>query len=151
MLSLDEIERVIPVRIPALAIDRIMNVQLASSVIGEWEICEDAWWTRGHFPDNPVLPGTQIIESMAQTAPFCFYDVTLPRSTEGLLVRVDDAKFVRSVTPPCTLIVKAEVVDVIGRLAKFKCRAFVGGTRVAMAELTVYLQDELLLARGVKP
>ena len=150
MLSRDGIDRVIPIRPPILAVDRITNAQLASSVIGEWDIREDAWWARGHFPDNPILPGTQIIESMAQTAPFCFYDETRPQSIEGMLVRVDDAKFVQPVTPPCTLIVKAEVVGVIGRLAKFRCRAFVEQTRVAMAELTVRFQDKSLVAQGAQ-
>lgn len=149
MLSRDRIERVIPIQPPVLAIDRIANVQKAFLAISEWDIREDAWWTQGHFPSNPILPGTQIIESMAQTAPFCFYDEAKPQPIEGMLVRVDDVKFVRPVTPPCTLIVKAERMGAISQLAKFRCRAFVKQSRVAIAELTIHFNDESLVTQGV--
>ena len=80
MLNRDEIKQIIPIQPPVLAVDRITDIQVASSVIGELDVREDAWWARAHFPGSPILPGTQIIESMAQVDPFCFYDEAKPRS-----------------------------------------------------------------------
>ncbi|MCX6099349.1 MAG: 3-hydroxyacyl-[acyl-carrier-protein] dehydratase FabZ, partial [Candidatus Bipolaricaulota bacterium] len=99
MRDIEAIRRRIPLRFPYLMIDRILEegpgrvVALKNVTIGEP-------FFQGHFPEpSPaIMPGTLVLEAMAQTAAFLVpADGDSP--TLGYLVGVEAARFRRKVVP----------------------------------------------------
>jgi 3-hydroxyacyl-[acyl-carrier-protein] dehydratase len=70
----------------------------------------DAWWTRGHIPGRPILPGVLQIEAAAQLTAF------LARYVDGCeffiaLGGVDQARFREAVLPPSRLYIVCKLTE----------------------------------------
>jgi len=89
----------------------------------------------GHFPDEPVMPGSLILEGMAQTAGILLSALT--KSPMGYLVGVDEARFRKKVVPGDTLIYVAHLIKRREDLFKTQVTATVGGEKVAEAVLLI--------------
>ena len=68
ILNIEEIKKLIPHREPFLFIDtcdiKIPGEYGVSSKVFK----ENEYFFKGHFPNNPIVPGVIIVEAMAQTA-----------------------------------------------------------------------------------
>ena len=63
------IEALIPHRAPFLLLDRIVSEDRETqTLIAELDVRPDAFWTPGHFPGMPIMPGVLQIEALAQAA-----------------------------------------------------------------------------------
>lgn len=107
------IERLIPHRAPFLLLDRLTHCEPARGLIaGERAIAVDDPVFRGHFPDEPVYPGSLQIEAAGQLA-LCLEGLLAhasavegPRQVRAIGVR--DARFVFPVRPGDTLTLIAQ-------------------------------------------
>ncbi|MFZ9782015.1 MAG: 3-hydroxyacyl-ACP dehydratase FabZ family protein, partial [Bacilli bacterium] len=57
MLTLAEIKEIIPHREPFILIDRVLDNHPLVSTTAERDVHADEFWVKGHFPNNPVMPG----------------------------------------------------------------------------------------------
>jgi 3-hydroxyacyl-[acyl-carrier-protein] dehydratase len=141
MRDIEAIRRRIPLRFPYLLIDRILEegpdrvVALKNVTIGEP-------FFQGHFPEpSPaIMPGTLVLEAMAQTAALLVLaDGDSP--TLGYLVGVEAAKFRRKVVPGDQLRLEA----IRGRTRRGLLQA--GVTASVDGELAASATLSLLVAR----
>jgi 3-hydroxyacyl-[acyl-carrier-protein] dehydratase len=135
-----EIESYLPHRYPFLLIDRVVHMELEPEkklrAIKNVTINEPFF--TGHFPGNPVMPGVLIIESMAQSAGMLAnLDASLQGKTGELyyLVKVDKAKFSKTVVPGDQLMLEVTQTRILRRMGFYTCEAFVDGQRVASCEI----------------
>jgi len=135
-----EIEKYLPHRYPFLLIDRVLHMELEPEkklrAIKNVTINEPFF--TGHFPGNPVMPGVLIIESMAQAAGMLAnLDASLQGKTGELyyLVKVDKAKFSKTVVPGDQLVLEVTQTRILRRMGFYSCEAHVDGQRVASCQL----------------
>jgi len=130
---------------------------------GRWVLDGGESFFSGHFPNDPVVPGVLIVESMAQLASLAMAAPTgtPPRDGAGtidsraretaadgrgtarasvvappLLVRID-VRFRSVVRPPAELLLEARLDREIGPLAEFEASARLGDRVVAEGRLTL--------------
>jgi 3-hydroxyacyl-[acyl-carrier-protein] dehydratase len=139
MRDIEAIRKRIPLRFPYLLIDRVLEegpdrvVALKNVTIGEP-------FFQGHFPEpSPaIMPGTLVLEAMAQTAAFlALADGDSP--TLGYLVGVEAAKFRRKVVPGDQLRLEATRVRARRGLLQAAVTASVDGELAASATLSLLL------------
>jgi 3-hydroxyacyl-[acyl-carrier-protein] dehydratase len=130
----------LPHRYPFLLIDRVLSMELESErkLTGLKNVTINEPFFQGHFPDNPVMPGVLIIEAMAQAAGMLAHLSAAAEGKEGglfYLVKVDKAKFNRTVIPGDQLILEAVEKRVMRGLGQYECKAWVDGKRAASCEI----------------
>ena len=68
MMDIDEIKRVIPHRYPFLLVDRVIECDMESRIVGIKNVTSNEPFFQGHFPEYPIMPGVLIVEALAQVA-----------------------------------------------------------------------------------
>ena len=135
-VDINDIKKILPHRYPFLLVDRIVEMDKYTRIVGIKNVSINEPFFMGHFPARPVMPGVLIIEAMAQTAGV----LTLQRpDTMGKLayfMAIDKAKFRRAVVPGDQLRMEIDVLRFGTKVGKVRGRATVDGEVAAQAELT---------------
>ena len=95
-LNRDEIMQILPHRDNMLLLDEVENRD--GTAVGRYRVRGDEFFLKGHFPDNPIVPGVILCEILAQSACVLMADVM----TEGKLpvyTGLNNVKFRNSVRP----------------------------------------------------
>ncbi|MBK8250034.1 MAG: beta-hydroxyacyl-ACP dehydratase [Gemmatimonadetes bacterium] len=133
------IERLIPHRAPFLLIDRLTHCEPARGLIaGERAVAVDDPVFRGHFPGEPVYPGSLQIEAAGQLA-LCLEGLLASTTTDGgprqvRAIGVREARFVFPVRPGDTLTLIAQRLGHDDLMASALVQTLVG-TRVCAVAL----------------
>lgn len=134
------IEKILPHRYPFLLIDRVISYTLEPEVTltGIKNVSINEPFFAGHFPENPVMPGVLILESMAQACGVLAY---VALATDGdlggiyYLVKIDNARFTRKVVPGDQLLLEVTQKRLMRGMGKYEARASVNGDRVASCDI----------------
>ncbi len=139
MRDIEAIRQRIPLRFPYLLLDRILEegpervVALKNVSIGEP-------FFQGHFPEpSPaIMPGTLVLEAMAQTAAFLVLPASGDSLSLGYLVGVETARFRRQVVPGDQLQLEATLVRRRRGLVQANVVATVDGELAASATVSLF-------------
>lgn len=136
-----EIEKYLPHRYPFLLVDRVVHLEMEpeKKIRAIKNVTMNEPFFSGHFPGNPVMPGVLIIESIAQAAGMLAnLDASLHGKTGELyyLVKIDKAKFTRTVLPGDQLVLEVTQHRILRRMGFYSGEALVDGKRVASCEIT---------------
>jgi 3-hydroxyacyl-[acyl-carrier-protein] dehydratase len=100
VLEYKEIQELLLHRYPVLLVDRILEIEEEKGIVGLKNFTVNEPYFPGHFPGNPVVPGTILIESMAQVgAIFVARSRPATRGRLPYLVGLDHVRFRRPVVP----------------------------------------------------
>ena len=140
MIDVNEIKKIIPHRYPFLLVDRIVECDEESRIVGIKNVSADEPFFQGHFPDYPVMPGVLIIEALAQTA--CILALKILKK-EGhpavLFTGIDNAKFRKPVIPGDQIRLELTKEKQRGELFRFQGHAYVDEKLVAQSVLQAVL------------
>ncbi|MEM0945541.1 MAG: 3-hydroxyacyl-ACP dehydratase FabZ [Pseudomonadota bacterium] len=148
--DLSRIKRMIPHRFPFLLIDRVEEIYSGKSAVGVKMVTVNEPHFQGHFPQEAVMPGVLIVESMAQTAGVLVVE-TLGKIDQDLLVyfmTIDNTRFRRKVVPGDVLKLNVAITQSRGNVYKFHGEATVDGARVAEADYSAMIIDPSDARRG---
>lgn len=136
--DVEGIRKLLPLRYPYLMIDRILQ-EGEGLVVALKSVTINEPFFQGHFPEPlpAVMPGTLILEAMAQTAAFL---LTEQGRGEGYLVGVDEARFRRKVVPGDRLILTAKALKTRHSLVKAKVEARVDNELASSAIISLVTQ-----------
>ena len=143
LYNINDISRILPHRAPFLLIDKIMEMS-ETHVVGVKNVTMNEDFFKGHFPDNPVMPGVLIIEAMAQCGGILVLNtVPDPQNYLTYFMKIDNVKFKQKVIPGDTLVFKLELVSPIRRgICHMKGTAYVNNKPVTEAEMMAQIVKE---------
>jgi len=143
MMDIDEIKRIIPHRYPFLLVDRIIECDMESRIVGIKNVTTNEPFFQGHFPEYPIMPGVLIIEALAQVA--CILALKkLKKEGHGsvFFTGIDGAKFRQPVRPGDQLRLELEKIKQRGTLFRFQGSAYVEDKLAAECTLQAMLGKE---------
>ena len=132
----DEIEAILPHRDPFLLLDEVIELEPGKRVVARKQVRDDEFWTQGHFPGRPVMPGVLIVEAMAQAGAVAVLSEEENRGKIALFAGIDGVRFKRIVEPGDELELTCELETVRGPVGRGKARATVDGKLAARGTLT---------------
>ena len=135
-LTIHEIIKLLPHRYPFLMIDKVLDYQENSLRALKNVTVNEPCYT-GHFPENPVMPGVLITESLAQAGAILAYlkANSSPKHHLFFLAGIDNAKFKQMVMPGDQLILEVEITTNKGNFWKIYGEAKVDEKVVCSLEI----------------
>jgi len=139
MLTINEIKKIIPHREPFLLIDRIDEMESGVRAKGIKNVTYNEYFFRGHFPEEPVMPGVLIVEALAQTGAVAILSEEENKGKTAYFGGLDKVKFKKKVIPGDTLSLEVEIIRKKGPVGIGKGKATVDGKLAVSCELTFFI------------
>ena len=134
----DDILKYLPHREPFLFVDEVMNINKGSDIHAIKRLTGEEDYFRGHFPNNPVMPGVIIIEALAQASGILGFQTMNKTPEEGsiyVFAGVDKVRFRRRVGPGDDIHLYSKILNEKRGIWKFECRAEVDNEIVCSATI----------------
>jgi UDP-3-O-[3-hydroxymyristoyl] N-acetylglucosamine deacetylase/3-hydroxyacyl-[acyl-carrier-protein] dehydratase len=142
MMTIEDILRSLPHRYPFLLVDRILEVEPNSRIVGLKNVTINEPFFQGHFPGHPIMPGVLIVEAMAQVGGMLLLgSVEDPENKVVYFMSLDNVKWRRPVKPGDQLIFELIVTQIRGTVCKMRGVARVDGELVAEADMAAMVRD----------
>ena len=121
-LNQDQIKEFIPHREPFLFIDTLIEIEKLKKATGVKTFTANDNFFRGHFPEQPVVPGVILVEMMAQTAAALIAYSIKEETFDKIvyLMNIDNTKFRKPVFPNEKIFAKVKALRSKGRVWKFQ-------------------------------
>ena len=136
LMGIKEIQEIIPHRHPFLLVDCIEELEPGVRAVGYKSITYDEPFFRGHFPQEPVIPGVLMIEALAQTGAVAILSLEEMKGKIAYFGGIDKAKFKHKVVPGDRLRLECEIIKKKGPVGIGRAVATVDGKVAVSAELT---------------
>ena len=133
MLGIKEIEELIPHRHPFLLVDRIDELEPGKRAVGVKCVTYHEDFFRGHYPQEPIMPGVLIIEALAQVGAVAIL------SSEEYKGKTPVFGGINKAIPGDCLKLEVEMIKVKGPIGIGKATAYKGDKVATEAELTFAL------------
>jgi|SRR3954465_9951948 3-hydroxyacyl-[acyl-carrier-protein] dehydratase len=119
-------------------LDRLSRLDPGKSGTGEYTVRGDEPFLKGHFPDQPLLPGVLLVEAAAQLAGTVAQSDPAAGAMPGLkLTALRNVKILGTARPGQTIQLEAQIKGRLGNLIQAEAQAKVNGQTVMQGELTL--------------
>lgn len=135
-----QIEAILPQRYPFLMIDRVTDHEPGSWAMGHKCVSANESFFAGHFPQRKLMPGTLIIEALAQMGAIAILTAPEDKGKLALFSGIRQARFLKSVVPGDVLELACRITRRKGPVGLGTAVATVNGETVCDAELVFALQ-----------
>ena len=136
MLGIKEIEEIIPHRHPFLLIDYIEDFKPGEFAVGYKCVTFREDFFKGHFPNQPVMPGVLIVEALAQVGAVAILSKKEFKGKTALFGGINKFRFKKMVKPGDKLRLETKIISSKGPIGIGSAVATVDGEIVAKGELT---------------
>ena len=135
-LDVKQIEEIIPHRHPFLLVDYIEDYVPGEYAVGYKCVTFREDFFKGHFPQQPVMPGVLIVEALAQTGAVAILSQEENKGKIAFFGGIDKCRFKRKVVPGDKLRLETKIIKQKGPVGIGEAIATVDGKVAVKAELT---------------
>ena len=139
-LDIEEIKKLIPHREPFLFVDTCEIIKPGEHGKSKRMFTKDEYFFKGHFPDNPIVPGVIIVEAMAQTAGIVVsYKLKDFDEKSVLFMSVNKAKFRKPILPNDNILFEVKFLNSVRDVYKFEGTCFKDDIKVSEAQFSAMI------------
>ena len=140
LMTQEQIKEIIPHRDPFLLIDEVLEMEVGKKIVAMKHMKEDEFWFKGHFPNQPVVPGVLMVEMLAQAGAVAILAKPENKGKTGFFGGIKEAKFRRMVVPGDDLKLEVEIIKMRGPVGIGKAVATVDGELAVSAEISFIIK-----------
>lgn len=140
-LSVQQIMQVLPHRYPFLLIDKIVDRVDLLSARGIKQLTLNEEFFRGHFPDDPQMPFSLVIEAMAQVGAVSVLAHPTYQGRYILFASLDNAEFGRIPVPGDCLDIESVFINFRKEMGRTRIVCKVEGEVVVEADFCFAMAD----------
>lgn len=138
-MNREEIKEILPHREPMLLVDEVYSNE-DGTVTGKYTVRGDEFFLRGHFPDDPIVPGVILCEMAAQCS--CLLIAEKVKGKTTLYAGMNNVKFKSPVRVGDTVEFTCAAVRSIGAFHFMKAEGRSNGKTVVSGEFSFALVDK---------
>ncbi len=135
ILNSNQIQEILPHRYPFLLIDKVIELVPGKSAVAIKNVSANEMQFMGHFPQEHVMPGVLLVESLAQTGAVIILSLEENKGKIAYFAGIDKCKFKRKVMPGDTVRLEVEITKQRGPIGYGTAKATVDGKIAVIAEL----------------
>jgi len=136
------IQRILPHRFPFLLVDKIIELEPRTRIVGIKQVTINEQFFAGHFPGAPVMPGVLQIEALAQVGAILALREFQDRESKiPFFTGIESARFRRPVVPGDTLRLEVTALRIGSKVQRMKGLAMVDGQVACEAEILSIIAD----------
>ena len=141
-MNQDEIKGILPHREPMLLVTSVEELSPGENIRAAFFASPEMDIFRGHFPEDPILPGVYSIECMAQAVDILLMSTVRYAGKTPLLLGVDKVSFRKKILPGDTLEIRANIISEQKEKAIVTCAAeiYVHQERAANGNITIAMR-----------
>lgn len=142
MLNKEDIKKILPHREPFLFLDKITEIEPLKRGVGYKEVKADEPFFKGHFPEEPVMPGVLILEAISQVGATVLRLDKAYKDKLILFAGADYVKWRKKVVPGDTLRLECEVIKLRNNFGIGEGKAYVGDVLACEGILKFIIADD---------
>ena len=135
-LTTKQIQEIIPHRHPFLLVDYIEDYEPGEFAVGYKCVTFHEDFFRGHFPQEPVMPGVLTVEALAQTGAVAILSKEENKGKTAYFGGIKNCRFRGKVSPGDKIKLETRIIKCKGPVGVGHAVASVDGKVVVDAELT---------------
>ncbi len=136
-----EIMKMLPHRYPLLLVDRVVECDDKTRIVGLKNLTATEPVFQGHFPGNPIMPGVYQLEAMAQLSGILVNIISSRAGDIAYFLGVDNARFRKMLRPGDQLRIEIEMIRARGTMWRVHGKILVDNKVACEADLMFGRKD----------
>lgn len=128
---------------PFLFIGDVQEIEIRKKILSNWELREDYWFFRCHWPNNPNVPGAIQLEAVIQTSSLMFFADPQNKNDYIYISKINLTRFFHKLRPLDVVQIDCQVTKLRRGIAQIQGKMTRNSSLVMQTNFELFLQNEV--------